>query len=93
MDPAQQANLTRFTHFEMLDAIIRLSMMIFDDSELSNLSTRKKLWYMLDPILETIGERRALAVGHHKHLFSDSEDSPDEEPVPVVANAESSQAD
>jgi hypothetical protein len=88
MDPAQQASLTRFTHSEMLDAIIRLSMIVFDDSELSNLDTRKKLWYMLDPILETIGESRNSAFDQRKHPFSDSEDSIDEEPVPLESKTE-----
>jgi hypothetical protein len=33
-------------------------MIVFDESELNNLSPRKKLWYMLDPILALVDEKR-----------------------------------
>jgi hypothetical protein len=64
----------------MLDAIVRLSMIVFDESELIDLSPRKKLWYMLDPICALVDEKRNYYQAVGKAVYSDSEDSIDEEP-------------
>ena len=63
---------------EMLDAIIRLAITVFEGSELSALSTRKKVWYLLEQVLDTVGEIRAEEMVTNVAIFSDSEESSDD---------------
>jgi hypothetical protein len=87
-DPVLVDQLNRITFLEMLDATIRLAVMLFDESEWNEYSTRKKVWYLLDSILHTIDEKRIYPDAIDKIAISDSEESNDDDDevaVQVVA--------
>lgn len=58
-DVKQKAKLEQLTYTEMMEAILRLTFYVYEDSELAHLPLAKKLWYMLDPILALVGEFRS----------------------------------
>jgi hypothetical protein len=80
MDPILTAQMNKLTFLEMLDAVVRLAVMLFEESEWYEYTTRKKVWYLMDSILATIDEQRVYPEAIDKVLPSDSEDSNDEEP-------------
>lgn len=67
---------------ELCDSLIRLVNLKFKDSEHSYLSTRKKVWFILDAVCRTIGEKRnCFSLQPEIVDISETEATVEEEPV------------
>lgn len=72
--------LTQLSTHEFCDALIRVAVLKFKDSELSELSTRKKMWYVLDSACKIIGEKRvSFMLTKERIEVEDTEDDDDNE--------------
>lgn len=86
LDPSVAELMESLDYFEMLDAVVRLAVLLFEKSQMAELSTPEKLRYLMDPLLRLVDLKRVIPEVNDMAPVSESEDESVDGGDPEVDN-------